>query len=459
MVDQVATIHLGTVTWNVAEMKISKEDIAAVVKSIDISHLQLLFVTAQELFALNLSTIAGGTPSPNNDQGMELALQIWNEGWHLALGSRWKCLKASGLGAVRVNLFARDDVADQLTNIETDVVPCGLAGMLVNKGAAGIKTKVRSTCLLFVGAHLNAHAKRVARRNADFRRIDSCLFSARSASRIASYTTKGRAFTTNGMTAFPVAGISMPSSSGGGGEGAQSSGTKIESIGAPDAPDASEISTNHQVKENDDTLPDVTRSSIYSLAVQQALTGLLESPSTQFSEDEEEDADTPRYASMISEYRQSLRTDEAPIQQWFTDILKSAEEPPARRLIDTYRRVIFAGDLNYRLTIPDRDAFDWLFDPSNPTSLLSKYDELTQQIQAEASFTGFIEPPISFPPTYKFDPGTTQYDTSKKRRVPSWTDRILFSPDGIAPYEYNYIPSVTTSDHRVVYAKFTVMIE
>lgn len=39
----------------------------------------------------------------------------------------------------------------------------------------------------------------------------------------------------------------------------------------------------------------------------------------------------------------------------------------------------------------------------------------------------FFEPPIAFPPTYKFDVGTNNYDTSEKMRIPSWTDRILFS--------------------------------
>lgn len=44
-------------------------------------------------------------------------------------------------------------------------------------------------------------------------------------------------------------------------------------------------------------------------------------------------------------------------------------------------------------------------------------------------FRGLQEGPISFQPTYKFDKGVADplaYDTSEKRRVPAWTDRIFF---------------------------------
>lgn len=36
---------------------------------------------------------------------------------------------------------------------------------------------------------------------------------------------------------------------------------------------------------------------------------------------------------------------------------------------------------------------------------------------------GFHEQPINFPPTFKFEMNTDNYDM---RRIPSWTDRVLF---------------------------------
>ncbi|XP_016374220.1 phosphatidylinositol 4,5-bisphosphate 5-phosphatase A-like [Sinocyclocheilus rhinocerous] len=46
--------------------------------------------------------------------------------------------------------------------------------------------------------------------------------------------------------------------------------------------------------------------------------------------------------------------------------------------------------------------------------------------KSEAVLEGFMEGPLIFPPTYKFDVGTHTYDTSAKKRKPAWTDRILW---------------------------------
>jgi len=53
-------------------------------------------------------------------------------------------------------------------------------------------------------------------------------------------------------------------------------------------------------------------------------------------------------------------------------------------------------------------------------------DELTRQRREGNVFAGFHEGAITFNPTYKFDKWSDEYDTSSKRRVPSWTDRQIF---------------------------------
>lgn len=50
-------------------------------------------------------------------------------------------------------------------------------------------------------------------------------------------------------------------------------------------------------------------------------------------------------------------------------------------------------------------------------SIAKRHDPLLRQFQ---------EGPLLFPPTYKFDKNSDNYDTSEKKRKPAWTDRILW---------------------------------
>jgi hypothetical protein len=77
---------------------------------------------------------------------------------------------------------------------------------------------------------------------------------------------------------------------------------------------------------------------------------------------------------------------------------------------------------------------DEVAESDDPASLqttlacLLPHDELQQQIKAGKAFhDGWREGPITFLPTYKYDLGSVGvFDTSEKRRAPSWCDRILY---------------------------------
>ncbi|KAK4548463.1 hypothetical protein LTR36_009373 [Oleoguttula mirabilis] len=70
----------------------------------------------------------------------------------------------------------------------------------------------------------------------------------------------------------------------------------------------------------------------------------------------------------------------------------------------------------------------------DPTSLqttlssLLPHDELHQQMKLRKAFhDGWQEGPITFLPTYKYDAGSVGvFDSSEKKRAPSWCDRILY---------------------------------
>ena len=85
---------------------------------------------------------------------------------------------------------------------------------------------------------------------------------------------------------------------------------------------------------------------------------------------------------------------------------------------------ILFGDLNYRLTLPNREVRwrlscrDWL------TCLAA--DQLSLQLGAQGTeFEEWDEADVTFRPTYKYDAGTNNLDTSEKQRAPAWCDRVL----------------------------------
>ena len=55
-----------------------------------------------------------------------------------------------------------------------------------------------------------------------------------------------------------------------------------------------------------------------------------------------------------------------------------------------------------------------------------EYDQLTRERVAGRAFQGYSEGPILFTPTFKYDKGSDQFDSSSKARPPAWTDRVLY---------------------------------
>ena len=82
-------------------------------------------------------------------------------------------------------------------------------------------------------------------------------------------------------------------------------------------------------------------------------------------------------------------------------------------------------------TLPTGEQIDPASDPASLQTTLSSllpHDELHQQMRARKAFhDGWQEGPIEFLPTYKYDVGSVgMFDSSEKKRGPSWCDRILY---------------------------------
>lgn len=129
-----------------------------------------------------------------------------------------------------------------------------------------------------------------------------------------------------------------------------------------------------------------------------------------------------------------------------------------------YDRVFFMGDLNARVNASRAEVDEWLAKRQLEKCL--EKDQLTPLLNGKGSddmkglWPDFEEAPITFPPTYKFDAQTDAYDTSTKKRIPSWTDRILWKRDpAIRCLAYDSVRSLQTSDHRPVIGQFEVAID
>ena len=128
-------------------------------------------------------------------------------------------------------------------------------------------------------------------------------------------------------------------------------------------------------------------------------------------------------------------------------------------LFDTDQLVWF-GDLNYRIAL-EAGLAKPLLEVGNFQELMT-YDQLNKERSSNKVFKGFLEHPVAFNPTYKYDIGSSQFDSryfgskfSEKKRAPAWCDRILYlnsAKNLINVRSYSTCMELTESDHKPVYS-------
>ena len=144
----------------------------------------------------------------------------------------------------------------------------------------------------------------------------------------------------------------------------------------------------------------------------------------------------------------------------------SLAECDGAHLLSSMDHVFFAGDLNYRIDLPREYVERCIIDVQRCRSKgehgradvlmenLLRRDQLLQAMASGRAFSNFYEGQVTFLPTFKFDKGTSNYDTSHKQRVPAWTDRIVFRSNKVSVLEYNSAAEARHSDHRPVFGTF-----
>ncbi|XP_049348616.1 type IV inositol polyphosphate 5-phosphatase 9 isoform X2 [Solanum verrucosum] len=124
-------------------------------------------------------------------------------------------------------------------------------------------------------------------------------------------------------------------------------------------------------------------------------------------------------------------------------------------------RVIFLGDLNYRISLPESTT-RLLVEKGEWNALLEK-DQLRMELMDGQVFEGWQEGIINFAPTYKYYPNSSEYygrsevKRGEKKRSPAWCDRIIWYGEGLKQQLYDRGES-KLSDHRPVKAIFSTQI-
>ncbi|KAM5273482.1 inositol polyphosphate 5-phosphatase K [Ctenodactylus gundi] len=138
--------------------------------------------------------------------------------------------------------------------------------------------------------------------------------------------------------------------------------------------------------------------------------------------------------------------------------------------------ILWFGDMNFRI-----EDFGLHFVreciKNQCYSDLWEKDQLSIAKKDDPLLREFQEGPLYFPPTYKFDKNSNNYDTSEKKRKPAWTDRILWrlkrQPEASSPLtlclpppnfslslrSYNSHMMYSISDHKPVTGTFDLELK
>lgn len=293
-------------------------------------------------------------------------------------------------------VFVHKAVIQLVSNGNSHAVATGFCDTLGNKGGIGISLHIGKTSFCFLTAHLAAHQKQMDRRIVEFARISK---------EVASMLHDGNKIPPDdNIKQESVPFIHRISSS-------------FESESADDDGENDSF--------YDDGSESIPRNSIGSMT-------------------------SALYKGLTTSFRSSCCA---------TSICKCSKCSTVRHtntmnpLTKVFDHVIWGGDLNFRIH-GSRDIVEALLQHNRYTALKDN-DQLSLLLQFDKAFAGFEEGPLTFYPTYKFDKNSDVYDTSSKRRVPAWTDRILYSTSpSLKLLSYASINEIKNSDHRPVYASF-----
>lgn len=275
-------------------------------------------------------------------------------------------------------------------------VPCGAGNVLTNKGAVCVLLRIKNKSLVFINAHLTAHAPRLRDRNMNFHRIRDAVIARADE-------------------------LFLPSRPGG------STKSIPEEKGAP--PPVLSLSSNNDYVEKilsasgmprDKTLMPFEPGDCDTPALSSRRSGLVPAPTSSTST--REGSGWPFDAVFFfgdlnyrlrGVTREQMDSFAARVRRIEKRLQASTGAPRTGKSID---------DISHRagnMRVSDKSSLSLL-------RRVLRFDQLTEERRRRRAFSGFKEGSIGFLPTYKYDCGEAVFDSSEKKRCPGWTDRVLF---------------------------------
>jgi phosphatidylinositol-bisphosphatase len=367
-------------TWNVAEGKPSRASLrlwlgqrsaGASIVAVALQEVEMGTgsVAAAALFA---SGVVGRAKLESGTA----AGQAWAAELHACLDcgqQAWERVGMRQMSGVLAVVFARKEVTSRghAGDVATDAVPCGVLGLGGNKGGTAVSLSLFRRRVVFVSSHFAAHQDAVEARNGDYAKIVSRLH-----------------FHNSSAAAAAARG------GGGGGGGGASGGGVGGGFGGDNNnsldPFSSANNNNDNNPESDDWGPGMRDAEL-----------LVWAGDFNYRIDAAGGALAPEVPRPLSP--RSLKQ-------------LAARDPQSASLAKAQ-----AAETLYR------HVLECVARPSTAPQRLLPGDQLTRERARGNVFRGLAEAPLRFLPTYKFEKGQQScYDMGEKKRVPAWTDRVLF---------------------------------
>ncbi|KAF9170338.1 inositol polyphosphate 5-phosphatase [Mortierella sp. AD011] len=274
----------------------------------------------------------------------------WEKQLQASIGPEYVMIKTETMAALHIAVFVWKPIESLVNAVDSSTVATGIAGIVGNKGAVAVSVYLGSTSFLFVNAHLTAHQANTQARNNDYKRI-------------------------------------------------------INELQLNDTPKNSPglwyFKGDMKLRRHYNSPPPLVPQKSFKVGANGKANG--ERPSGK-SNSNGNLARNPSKAKLVLESK-------APDQSHGGSDGHSngqAQVGTAVDITEQFDYTFWAGDLNYRVDLTRAQADDYL--QKGDLETLFAHDQLTAERKAGRVFEGFMEAPIRFKPTYKFDPITSISD-------------------------------------------------